>query len=203
MGGLAFMELPKIGCAILAAGNSTRFHSNKLTASFHGEPVYLRLFKTLPIDCFSQITVVTQEGEIAQSARVFGYQVVINPHPENGISGSVRLGTESCISCDAIAFLVADQPLLTTQTIRTLVHNYYEHPDNIIGAVSSGRRGNPNIFPKLFFDELCRITGDKGGGVVIRNHPDSFWGIDVPELELEDIDTVESFLSLQNSIFKE
>ena len=56
--------------------------------------------------------------------------------------------------------------------------------------MSSGkRRGNPCIFPKAYFDELCSLSGDKGGRSVIERHEDALVLFEVDASELRDVDT--------------
>ena len=43
-------------------------------------------------NCYKKITVVTQYEEIEQAARALGANVYINPHPDEGISSSLKIG---------------------------------------------------------------------------------------------------------------
>ena len=45
-------------------------------------------------------------------ASEFGFIPVHNPHPDWGISYTIRLGLEALEPCDGALFLVSDQPLL-------------------------------------------------------------------------------------------
>ena len=49
-----------------------------------------KLFKQR--ECYKRITVVTQYEEIEQAARSMGVNVYINPHPDEGISSSLKIG---------------------------------------------------------------------------------------------------------------
>ena len=46
-------------------------------------------------DCYKRITVVTQYEEIEQVARSLGANVYINPHPDEGISSSLKIGLKA------------------------------------------------------------------------------------------------------------
>ena len=51
-------------------------------------------------------------------------------------------------------------------------------------------RGNPAVFPARLFSELLALTGERGGGVVIRAHPDLLRLVEVRRAaELRDVDT--------------
>ena len=84
----------------LAAGNSTRFGSNKLLHKLNGKYMYrygLEVMAALQQEhLIENIVLVTQYEEIVQEVeKCFpGIAIVRNPHPEHGISGSIRLGVE-------------------------------------------------------------------------------------------------------------
>ena len=93
---------------------------------------------------------------------------------------------------DGVLFAVCDQPFLTTEGIKRLL-NAFEELKNAICALSwQGRRGNPAVFPADLFPELAALTGDVGGGAVIRAHPERLVLVEVPHpRELLDVDTPE------------
>ena len=52
------------------------------------------------------------------------------------------------------------------------------------------RRGNPAVFPRDLFGELAALTGDVGGGAVIRRHPERLILVEAASpRELADVDT--------------
>jgi CTP:molybdopterin cytidylyltransferase MocA len=61
-----------------------------------------------------------------------------------------------------------------------------------------GRRGNPCVFPKTCFDELCRLTGDRGGRAVIEGNGHPLILFEAAEAELADIDTPEDLIQSHN-----
>ena len=54
---------------------------------------------------------------------------------------------------------------------------------------SDGKRGNPYNFTEKYFDELCRLSSDRGGRAVIKQHEDDLLLFEVSASELSDIDT--------------
>ena len=66
-----------------------------------------KLFKQR--ECYKRITVVTQYEEIEQAARSMGVNVYINPHPDEGISSSLKIGLKANLDVDACLFTVSDQ----------------------------------------------------------------------------------------------
>ena len=191
------MKLPQLGCLIMAAGNASRFRNNKLAAEFQGKSLIRCSFEAVPRDTFSRVTVVTQYPEVESLAGEFGFEAIHNPHPDYGISHTILLGTEAMKDCDAILYMVSDQPLLGKDTVTRVVQDWKEHPDCIVGAAHNGKRGNPCIFPREFFRELMELQEDHGGNTVIRRYPQRLRTVETAELELTDVDTPEALDALK------
>lgn len=179
-----------VGCVILAAGNADRFGSNKLFAEISGKTMIDRAFDAIPADELNDIVVVTQYTEVAERAARRGFRTVMNDHPEQGLSLSVRLGTTALMDrCDGILYQVADQPWLKRESVSRMIGMFREYPDRIVGMSHHGSRGNPCVFPKKYYEELRALSGDRGGRSVIERHEDDLMLSEVVESELKDIDT--------------
>lgn len=178
-----------IGCLIMAAGNASRFGENKLTASFAGKSLFSLALAAIPADTFARVTVVSQYPALLQEAEQAGSHAIRNDRPDDGISRTIRLGTEAMADCAGILYMVADQPLLRQETVLRIVQDWRQHPGCIVGAAHNGHRGNPCLFPARFFPELCALEGDRGGSSVIRRHEDALRLVEAAEPELFDCDT--------------
>jgi molybdenum cofactor cytidylyltransferase len=89
-------------------------------------------------------------------------------------------------------FLPGDQPLLRRETVAMLLERMKDHPDSIIRPVYEGNEGSPVLFPAWAFPELKTLPEGKGGGVVIKNHPQRVCRVPVADpYELADADTPE------------
>lgn len=188
----------RIGCLVMAAGNARRFAANKLTAELDGKPLIRRTLEAVPQGLFARVSVVTQYPEIARLAEEFGFSAISNSHPDWGISHTILLGTRAMADCDAILYLVSDQPLLRQDSILRVVQAWCDAPDCIVGASHNGKRGNPCIFPRRFFPELMQLQADNGGNQVIRAHPQCLRLVEIPQQELTDVDTPAALEDLQN-----
>ncbi len=181
-----------IGCVIMAAGNSKRFGDNKLLSLYKGKTLIKHTLDAVPYEDLYKVCVVTQYDDIKKLALSYGFIPVENNRPEEGISRTIRLGTENLMQeCDAILYLVSDQPRLKKESIKSLIAFSRNHPKNIIAASFNGKRGNPCIFPKKHFPALCSLKGDTGGSAVIRSNPDELLLFEVSKNELQDVDTRE------------
>ena len=186
----------KLGCLVAAAGNSSRFGEDKLRLPVGGQPMGIRTLDVLRWVPFDLRVLVTSadKGYLIDAARDRGFDVVINPAPERGMSSSVRLGTAHILEAgayDGILYAVADQPDLRSITVERLTKAFSEEPGFIWAPEAEGKRGNPVIFPASLFDELLQVTGDRGGRQVIAAHQELLRTISAASAELRDIDTKE------------
>ena len=185
----------KVALIMLAAGNSRRFGSNKLMYEVDGVPMYLRTLRKLQKAKEkipnSRIILVTQphQSDIIKAAKEIGAEVLLNPHPERGISSSMQIGLESAKDADACLFTVADQPWLTAETIIALYDAFQSENKGMACTRRGEKTGNPCIFSKKYYNELMEITGDRGGKQVIKRHPEDVAYIKISdERELVDVD---------------
>ena len=191
---------PRIGCLIMAAGNASRFGSNKLAAKVDGKMLIEYALETVPREEFARVTVVTQYDEVLVLARRFGLPVLVIRFPAGGASPSVLLGTEAMAAGDAIRFQAADQPLLRRESVRAEVEFFRRHPDRIVAMGHGGVRGNPCIFPARFFPELPALEGVRGGIAVIPRHEYALTLFEISPDELRDVDTPMALAALRDTL---
>lgn len=187
----------KIALIMLAAGNSRRFGSNKLLYMVEGKPMYRRILEQLlevqkyeeKTEAAFPVTVVTQYEEIEEAAHSLGIQVLRNPHPEEGISSSIKIGLRANQDADACLFTVSDQPWLRAETILRLIEHYMHSSKGIACVSHNGKTGNPCIFSSEYFSDLLKLTGDVGGKRIISANPGDTAILEVPDVrELTDVD---------------
>lgn len=194
---ITMREELRVGCLLMAAGNAERFGENKLLcAADDGRTLIEHALDAIPRECFARVLIVTQYPEIAALAKERGFETLENRHPERGQSETIRLGTRALSDCDAICFMVADQPLLRCETLAREVNFFSSHREHIVALGHNGVRGNPCLFPARFFPELLALEGDVGGSAVIKKHPDNLLLFEAPEEEMRDVDTKESLAAL-------
>ena len=181
---------PKLGCVIMASGLSKRFGSNKLMADFHGEPMIRRALDATD-GLFVKRVVVTRHESVAALCQKLGAEVVLHDLPHR--RDTVRLGLEALGDLDACMFLPGDQPLLRRETVVMLLENWKENPDRIVRPAYEDTEGSPVLFPAWAFPELKALPEGKGGGAVIKNHPQEVYRVSVSDpFELADADTPET-----------
>lgn len=186
----------KLYLILLAAGDSKRFHGNKLLHDFQGKPMYRHVVdevEGLGDEVFAENLVVTQYEAIETDLRNAGYTVIHNEHSDWGISYSIRLALDYLKDKKgACCFAVCDQPWLKGETIRQLADGW-KMSGKGIGALShEGHSGNPVIFTEKYREELAALTGDVGGKRVLKRHEDDVYLLEVSGGEqLRDIDVRE------------
>ena len=186
----------RIGCVVMAAGDARRFGENKLAMELGGKTLIRRALEAVPAEEFAAVAVVTQYPEVEDLARRFGFLPVHNPHPDWGISHTIRLGLEALAGCEAVLFQVSDQPFLRRETVAALLALFRRHPDHLAALGHGGVRGNPCVFPAQYFPELLALEEDRGGSSVIRRHPDRLLLLEAPAEELEDADTPQTLRAM-------
>lgn len=188
--GLYRQYFPKLGCVIMASGLSKRFGSNKLMADFHGKPMIQRALDATDGQ-FSKRVVVTRHERVAALCREQHVDVVLHDLPNR--NDTVRLGLEALGDLDACMFLPGDQPLLRRETVTMLLESWNANPSRIVRPSHEENEGSPVLFPSWAFPELLDLPEGKGGGVVIKNHPQAVHRVSVADpFELADADTPET-----------
>ncbi|HRV72267.1 MAG TPA: nucleotidyltransferase family protein [Eubacteriales bacterium] len=183
-----------IGCVLMLAGKSRRFYGDKLTHDIDGKPMAEHVMLALKGSMIDECCAVTRsdQAELLSLIERFGFDTVINDDVEAGQSKTIRLGTEYLMRLerfDGIMYTVGDQPYLKTSPIDALIESFRSAPLRIHALACGQRRGNPVIFPASLYGELCGLSGDVGGTVVIRRHMNMLELCDAAsEDELRDVD---------------
>lgn len=176
-----------IGCVIMASGLGKRFGGNKLMADFGGKPMIERaLLATDGI--FAERAVVTRSEEVAAYCEKRGVRAILHTLPNR--NDTVRLGLLAMEETDGCLFCPGDQPLLSRQTVASLALAARNDKKRIFRPVCGETEGAPVFFPRSVYGELLNLPEGKGGGAVIKKHPDLLCKISIDDpYELMDADT--------------
>lgn len=165
-----------LSCVILACGKSRRFGENKLLRPLCGKPLISYTLESIPVDCFSEILIVTHYPAIAELARKLLPQKlkIVSPScPSLEVDNTIRTAA-SALSPDSLGalFCVADQPFRTRSSLTRMVQLFADSPDSIIALSYQGKRGNPVLFPCIYFDELCNLREGESGRTILQRYPE-------------------------------
>lgn len=121
-------------------------------------------------------------SQMADALCAQSIELVMNHSWRDGLSSSVRAGLEHLSSdSDAAIFILADQPAISPEIIRTLIKKYQETRAPIVAPIYRSRRGNPVLFDRRTFNALQQTSGDQGGRQILTSGQ-----FDVATVEVED-----------------
>jgi molybdenum cofactor cytidylyltransferase len=190
----------KVAGIMLAAGESSRFPTNKLLFPLKGKPlVRLAVESVLDAGLDPLLVVVGRDGaQVTEALAGLRIQIVGNPDFEKGQSVSLTAGLSTLSDVvSAVIVGVADMPLLRSSTFRRLVRTFVEEGRPVVAARSGERVGVPVLFARNLFSELLELKGDRGARVIVQRHIKEASFIDVEEEELIDVDDQNDFERVQ------
>lgn len=186
------------GCVMMASGLGRRFGGSKLLVPFLGKPL-LSWALDATDGLFSRRVVVTRSREAAAFCAALGVETVVHDCP--GRNDTVRLGLEAVGNVTHCLFCPADQPLLSRQTVESLLLCGQNSRGRIWRPSFQGTPGAPMLFPRDYFEELKHLPQGKGGGVVAASHGESVRTLPVADKrELWDVDTPENLTELEQTM---
>ena len=172
---LAADDNRNVAAVILAAGRSTRMGGpNKLLAELGGKPLVRTVTEQALASKAQGVIVVTghQADEVKKALHGLKVTFVHNPDFAEGLAGSVKAGIAAVPqNADGAVICLGDMPLISAHLIDRLVESFAPDRGNLIVVpVSDGRRGNPVLWSRRFFNELMTLDGDIGARHLINRH---------------------------------
>jgi len=168
----------QIGAVLLAAGESSRFGDrNKLLVEIDGVPIVRHAAKTLCEGNVGSVTVIIGHEAEAVKECLADLPVTFRTNPEYaaGQSTSVRAGVFEAKEqeWEATIFALGDMPFISPASIEALIEAYKDRAGSIVAAAYNDTRGNPVLFDRKHYSTLVKVTGDFGGRMLVKNHPES------------------------------
>lgn len=179
-----------MAAVILAAGLGRRFGGPKVGARLHGRTLVAHVVDVARLAALDPLIVVVSgtpqlpEGVIAVS----------NPHPERGLSSSLRLGIGAVPPGRASLVLLVDQPTLAAESIEAVLGARGARP--ILAAEADGRLAPPVLIEPEAFAVVATLTGDIGLREVFRRNPELVQAVAVPA-HAPDVDTAADLQRLE------
>ncbi|MGB5449052.1 MAG: nucleotidyltransferase family protein [Woeseiaceae bacterium] len=156
---------PTVFAAVLAAGSSSRFGSTKQAVLLDGIPLVQRTINTAVRVCGIRVLAVIGHDADAVLAAIGSEPcfIAVNEEHGKGLGSSIATAAHACRGhADALLLLLADQPLITPQHLRSLVKSWSGAANEIVASSYSGTEGPPVLFPSGAFEALQSLAGDRG-----------------------------------------
>jgi molybdenum cofactor cytidylyltransferase len=186
----------KTTAVVLAAGGAVRYGATKQLLTIGQTTMIEHVIAQLRGSWVDDVVVVVgHEAERVAQHVPSSCRVAVNEHWAEGISSSIRVGLgEIGADCEAVIFVLADQPNLDSQTVNRLLSGFYTSDKSIVVPTFSQARGTPVLFERSRFDDLAALSGDVGGRAVIARFPSEVKPVEVasPSVFL-DVDTPEDY----------
>lgn len=159
----------KLAAIVLAAGSSTRFGGDKLSAPFRGEPLLHHAIRAARAAPVGEVLVVARpdlpvgEWPGAPAVRMI-------PISSTALSESLKAGIAAAGEVEGAFIFLGDMPLVPVEAAARLAgrlgDNYAALPRH------DGRSGHPVLLSARAFADVARLEGDEGAGRLLRQHGD-------------------------------
>ncbi|MFQ5754123.1 MAG: NTP transferase domain-containing protein [bacterium] len=190
-------SIPYVSAILLAAGMSKRMHlGNKLLLNIKGKSVLRWCVENVLKSAASEIVVVAGKDfpEIKSELNELEVSILRNKNYFLGMSTSIMTGIKALnVNSEGALILLADQPLLSTNTINRFLETFQKRGKKIIAAHFKQFIGNPVLFHRSLFPDLLKLKGDVGARSILKHYPEQIATIEIPEVESFDIDTPVDF----------
>jgi len=187
---------------ILAAGEGKRMGKVKLTLPLGDKQLIewvLQAVKLAPLDKYF-LVVRPEDKEMIKIGESWGAEIVLNPDFRRGMITSIKkaLLKIDIQEVEGFFLILGDQPLITSKIINKLIKSFSPGKEEIVVPYFKDKRGNPVLFDICWKDELMTVTGDVGGRVLIKAHPEKVKRVNISdETILFDIDQEEDYFKAQ------
>ena len=189
------MSMPAVGI-LLAAGQSSRFGSNKLIYPVFDYTPMLLLAAAKLVSVLPDSIVVINRALIPFTPQLeqMGMRVVINEQAEQGMGSSIACGVRASDDASGWLIMLADMPYIKTETIKLLADKL-NSGGRMVAPTLDQQRGHPVGFSQCYKNELLALNGDIGARQVIKNHQSQLELVSINDAgAITDVDQVSDVL---------
>jgi molybdenum cofactor cytidylyltransferase len=192
-----------IPAVVLAAGRSSRMGRAKAALPLDGDTFLTRILRTFRDAGVDDIVVVLgHEAEaIAPLLAASGLpaRVVINADYNRGQLSSLQAGLALVDrpGVQALLMTLVDVPVVSSATVRAVLHRYQQSRAVVVRPVSGNRHGHPVLLDRSLFGALRSAADRDGAKPVIRAHASAAGDVSVDdEGAFRDVDTMDEYQQL-------
>lgn len=96
-----------------------------------------------------------ESGGIAAAIGGLPVRTAVNNDRQSDMAGSVRKGLGEIDPASAgVLICLSDHPLVSADTIATIIGTHHAAADSIIIPIHNARRGHPTLFPRAVIEEI-------------------------------------------------
>ena len=200
------IEPERFAACILAAGLSSRMNEFKPLLHVDGRTAIEGLAESLRGAGIEDIVVVTGH-ERERLAPVLDRERLMEAFNEDygkGMFTSIQTGlaraAEAFPDRDACLLMPVDCPLISIETMKTLMAEY-EEGDNFYVPTYEGKKGHPLVIPKSRVEEILASDGQEGLKTITDREPEKMIRIPVTDEGcVLDMDTPEGYQEIQDFV---
>jgi molybdenum cofactor cytidylyltransferase len=195
---------------ILAAGEGKRMGKVKLTLPLGDKQLIewvLQAVKLAPLDKYF-LVVRPEDKEMIKIGESWGAEIVLNPEYRSGMSSSIRKALDQ-ISSEAVEgffILLGDQPLINPSIIFKMLKAFTPGKREIVVPFYKDKQGNPVLFDHYWKEKLMKLSGDLGGRVLIKAHPEKIKRVKISDesifIDIDQEEDYQKIKSIFNSLHK-
>ena len=185
---------PRVTAIVLAAGNASRFGSQKLLAPLGGRPLLAHALDALAAAGLRDVVVVLGADAAAIEASVpwRTERRVLNPRPQDGLSSSLRVGLDAAAAdplVEAVLVVLGDQPGLRPEVVTTLLATGAVATTPIVRPrYAADGAPNPVLVRRSAWALAAGLAGDRGLGPLLAERAELVTEVAVNG-SLPDVDT--------------
>ncbi len=175
--------------AILAAGKSRRFGTDKLAAHYNGQPLGAHVLSAAQSTGHPIMWITSNTDSWTPT----DCEILCNPCADQGLGTSVALAAKTAQDrkANALLILLADMPMVSAELLQSMLAKgaplCCRYPD--------GNPGPPALLPAQQFAQLNHLQGDVGARHMLNAVPRMAF-IEPTAALLTDIDTPDDLLHL-------
>jgi molybdenum cofactor cytidylyltransferase len=199
-------NLRTITAIVLAAGQSRRMgEHNKLILPLDNQSMLERVVVSVLDSDIDDVVVVTgfESDKIQSAIQSYGVSMVFNQDYASGMASSLRCGLEALNeTVDGAIIILADMPFINAELINQLISQYHDECElcHIVAPRYKGKRGNPVLWDKRYFNEMKNLSGDQGAKSLLKKYADDIAMVEVASDSIFiDVDTPKDNVLLTKS----
>ena len=187
-----------VAALVLGAGQSRRMGPvNKLLAMVDGAPMLARVVGEALESSACAVYVVTgyERTHVEEVLAGRDVRLVHNPGFERGISTSIAAGLSSLpVDVEGALICLGDMPAVSAEVLDRIIAAFEPGQGaEVCVPTYRGKRGNPVLWSRRFFAEICRIRGDAGARHLIGEHSEVVREVPIDDASiLLDVDSPEA-----------